>query len=221
MRHRFFLALNALISFVSAFQPNYFEKRFLSAFRVELTPSALSLSRETPESDADILVASRQEFLRSALASSAAGATTVLLPQDAASAFEGGVGGLGKTKPETGVVFRDPDATCADPGPGGDVTNELLSPDGTPALVTFNAPWPMLRSSISVESRDLANPETAFVQVAKLPKGKGASDLPKSFFEDAIFGQKGKFGMSTCLFLIVTLRRSYFLHTVPWSRVTI
>lgn len=60
-----------------------------------------------------------------------------------ANAFDGGVGGLGKTRPVTGVVFRDPEAAAGAGASlnGDDVTNELLAPDGTPAFVTFTAPW--------------------------------------------------------------------------------
>lgn len=53
----------------------------------------------------------------------------------------------------------------------------------------------MLRGSSGIESRDLANSESAFVQVVPLPEGKSASDLPKSFFVNSIFGQSGKYGM--------------------------
>lgn len=119
-----------------------------------------------------------------------------------ANAFEGGVGGLGKTKPSTGVVFANPDnvENAAPISTPGDYNAELLSPDGTtPAFLSFYAPWPMLKSS-GIESRDLANSESAFVQVVPLPlssttgKSLSVTNLPKSFFVNSIFGQTGKYG---------------------------
>ncbi len=119
----------------------------------------------------------------------------VTLPSTA-EAFDGGVGGLGKTKPETNVVFSNPDniEVASSISTPGDYNAELVAPDGTtPAFLSFYAPWPMLRSS-GIESRDLASSESAFVQVAPLPEGKSVSNLPKSFFVDTIFGQTGKYG---------------------------
>jgi hypothetical protein len=142
---------------------------------------------------------SRKKFIHQAILLSA---TTVLLPQSItipqnANAFEGGVGGLGKTKPSTGVVYANPeniDSVSSISTPG-DYNVELLSPDGaTPAFLSFYAPWPMLKSS-GIESRDLANSESSFVQVVPLEKGKNVSNLSKSFFIDSIFGQTGKYGM--------------------------
>ena len=110
-------------------------------------------------------------------------------------AFDGGVGGLGKTKPETGIVFSNPDLITVEQTSTGEYSAELLSPDGTPALLSFYAPWPLMRSS-GIESRDLANPEASFVQVAPLPQGTGlqADTLTASFFTSSIFSSSGKFG---------------------------
>ena len=84
----------------------------------------------------------RDEFLVAALLPAAA----ALLPSPgAAGTFVGGVGGLGKTRPETGVVFRDGAAS-------DELAAELLPPDGTPALLRFAAPWPLLRTSGGVEA---------------------------------------------------------------------
>jgi hypothetical protein len=125
-----------------------------------------------------------------------------------AGAFEGGVGGLGKTKPETGVVFANPDVNVPESTSStGEYNAELLSPDGTPAFLSFYAPWPLMRSS-GIESRDLANPEASFVQVAPLPSSNESNssngkntrrvldndNLPASFFTSSIFGVSGKFG---------------------------
>ena len=116
-----------------------------------------------------------------------------------ANAFEGGVGGLGKTKPNTGVTYANPDVipdVSTLPIPG-DYNAELVAPDGTPVLLSFYAAWPMLKSQ-GIESRDLANAESSFVQVAKLENGVGYlgkdGSLKKKFFLDTIFAQTGKFG---------------------------
>jgi len=131
-----------------------------------------------------------------------------------AVAFEGGVGGLGKTKPQTGIEYANTDQSTTltsgsryNPlGGKADFNAELLTPDGqTSVFLYFYAPWPMMRSS-GIESRDLANPEAAFVQVAPLALvGKGGSDailnkvdgtidLPTSFFTQSIFAPSGKYG---------------------------
>jgi len=94
-----------------------------------------------------------------------------------------------------------PDISTPTSGNGEIVTNELISPKaGVPVLVSFEAPWPTLRSSSNIESRDLANPEAAFVQVASLSSGQksvtkgGDVVLKKEFFEETVFGSKGKYG---------------------------
>jgi len=117
-----------------------------------------------------------------------------------AVAFEGGVGGLGKNKPLTGVVFANPETVylASSISTPGDYNAELLAPDGiTPAFLSFYAPWPMMKSS-GIDSRDLANPESAFVQVAPAPENENSfsiEKIPKSFFVDSIFGKAGKYGM--------------------------
>lgn len=100
-------------------------------------------------------------------------------------------------KPQTGVVFRDGDAssTVAPTAVEGDTVGaELLAPDGTPALLSFRAPWPLLPSTAGIESRGLSNPESAFVQVARVPEGGLSGGDMKLFFTETIFGQSGKYG---------------------------
>lgn len=49
---------------------------------------------------------------------------------------------LGKTRPQTGVMFRDPEAAEATTqSKSGDVNYELVAPDGTPVFLSFSAPW--------------------------------------------------------------------------------
>lgn len=115
-------------------------------------------------------------------------------------AFDGGVGGLGKTKPSTGVVFRDPDSSqSAFSTSDSSFSNELLAPDGTAVLVSFSAPWPLLRTSSSIESRAISNPDSAFILVAPFTssstKSNGNEDVfTKAFFLENVFGSQGKFG---------------------------
>lgn len=131
---------------------------------------------------------SRAEFCSSLVA-----ASSLVVPVGS-NAFDGGVGGLGKTRPQTGVVFRDEEAAAlTTQSSSGDVTYELLAPDGSPAVISFNAPWPLLQTAAGIEARDIGGGfESSFVQVIELPKG---SEIKPSQLKEAIFSSKGKFGM--------------------------
>jgi len=133
-------------------------------------------------------IASRADFVSSIVA-----ASSLIAVPAGSNAFDGGVGGLGKTRPQTGVVFRDEEAAASTTQSlSGDVTYELLSPDGSPAFVTFNSPWPLLQTAAGIESRDITGGfESAFVQVAELKKDSSEIKL----LQEAIFGSQGKFGM--------------------------
>lgn len=134
-------------------------------------------------------------------------------------AFEGGVGGLGKTKPETGVVLLDTgvrgmrktkpetgavlldgaSSPVTQDAKTGTISAELLIGNRQPARVTFDAPWPLLPSTSGVEARDLKTSESAFVQVVSLA-GNSKQIVPKTKSEarqlllDSVLSQKGKFG---------------------------
>jgi len=115
--------------------------------------------------------------------------TTASLP---ANAFRGGTGagGLGKTRPETGVVFLNEESVPIQKR-NGDVVAELLVDNGkTPVLVTYNSPWPLLETTSGIQTRNLQEPESAFVQVADT----SPSSYSKQFFVDTIFGSQGKYG---------------------------
>lgn len=129
------------------------------------------------------------------LVSSVAVTLSSLVSSKPSNGFEGGVGGLGKTKPQTNVIFANPDMIETNIITPGDYNAELIAPDGRPIFLSFFAPWPMLKSQ-GIESRDLANPESSFVQVSSLPKNyvKG-NPLTTQFFMESIFGPSGKFGM--------------------------
>lgn len=137
--------------------------------------------------------ATRAEFIAGAVFGAA-----VLSTPAVARGFDGGVGGLGKTRPQTGVVFRDPEAAAdVAPSAAGDVGYELVAPDGTPVLLSFSAPWPLSRSAAGIEARDIAGGfESAYVQVVEAPRGVAAADdLRPGLLSEAVFGPAGKFGM--------------------------
>ncbi|KAI2497410.1 hypothetical protein MHU86_17068 [Fragilaria crotonensis] len=107
-------------------------------------------------------------------------------------AFEGGVGGLGKTKPDTGVVFLEGSAPIQNKQ--GIVTAEILSRKGNPILVEFTAPYPLLPTTNGLEARDLQQSESAFVQVIYGVKPQVSEKELYSILIDQVFGSKGKYG---------------------------
>lgn len=92
---------------------------------------------------------------------------TTTTPPPVQALFDGGIGGLGKTRPETGVVFVDTDAATLEQTGSGIVSAELLvdATAGTVALVSFQSPWPLLGTSSGLETRDLVTTDAAFCQV--------------------------------------------------------
>jgi hypothetical protein len=118
-------------------------------------------------------------------------ATASIISQRALS-FEGGVGGLGKTKPETGVVFRD--GSIPIQNKLGIISAEIISGRGNPIVVQFTAPYPLLPTSNGLEARDLQQSESAFVHVIS---GVAPDTSQKSLLEvlnREVFGSRGKYG---------------------------
>jgi hypothetical protein len=114
-------------------------------------------------------------------------------------AFEGGVGGLGKTKPTTGVQFFDTTGYSAPlQNSQGIVTAEIKSLDLTsdrPILVQFQTPWPLLPTTSGLEARDLQSSESAFIQV--VPAVPGWDNNNKVFLkllEETVLASQGKYG---------------------------
>jgi len=142
-----------------------------------------------------LVTTSRAQFV-STCSAAALGLSLLSLTTKAASAFEGGVGGLGKTKPETGVqLFSEESAPVQNAA--GYVTAELKI-DNQPVLVNFQTPWPLLPTTQGLEARDLQQPESAFVQVVsgdnvpkEMPLNKAAI---KKILLNSVFTQQGKFG---------------------------
>lgn len=110
------------------------------------------------------------------------------LIQQPVNAFDGGVGGLGKTKPDTGVVLWEGSAALQNPQ--GIVSAEL-NIDGSPVLVEFTTPWPLLATTGGLEARDLQSSESAFVQVT--PSFSSDKEFQKIVL-DTILGPQGKYG---------------------------
>ena len=113
-------------------------------------------------------------------------------------AFDGGVGGLGKTKPETGVELFDESSTPIQ-NDKGIVSSEIKGTDGAPILVSFQTPWPLLPTSGALEARDIRSTESAFIQVVPFSLAKGSQKWrEKKQFQnllmDSVFAAKGKFG---------------------------
>jgi hypothetical protein len=134
---------------------------------------------------------SRLDFLRNTVAASMAISTLGPAPT---LAFDGGIGGLGKTKPRTGVQFFGSSGPMQ--SDKGMVTAEIQSSTGKPLFVSFQTPWPLLTGSGGLEARDLRNSESAFVQVVPLPTSSNWVD--KKVFEQillqSVLSSTGKFG---------------------------
>jgi hypothetical protein len=148
-------------------------------------------------------LSSRPKFIENAVATTAAAVLIASTTWNVkpSLAFEGGVGGLGKTKPETGVVFLEGSEPLQNSA--GIVSAELLLVSETgrssserprPVRVEFRAPWPLLLGLAGLEVRDLQTSESAFVQVAN-----GVSALPasasaaKELLLKTVFSSQGKF----------------------------
>lgn len=118
--------------------------------------------------------------------------TGSLLTLTPSLAFDGGVGGLGKTKPETGVVLYSDSAPLQNQQ--GIVSAEI-NVGGDPVLVEFTTPWPLLPTTSGLEARNLQSSESAFVSI--LPSTTSApwnEKLLKQAVLDNIFGSQGKYG---------------------------
>lgn len=130
------------------------------------------------------------------------------LPPAAHAVFDGGIGGLGKTRPDTGVVPVNADMPPQQTA-NGVVSAELLADErrGDVALVSFRAPWPLLATSTGLEARDLSTSDAAFCQVVqgtspvaannnKISSGKDAAAASlQAILETSVLAPQGKFGM--------------------------
>jgi len=102
----------------------------------------------------------------------------------------------GKSRPQTGVVFRDGTDVLRDKR-SGRVSAELLT--GTKSnpravLVSFVSPWKLETGSVfDVECRDAKTGDGAFLAVTRSVDGKSLEDLPSAFFLERLFDATGRF----------------------------
>ena len=160
---------------------------------LRLVPVVFVLSSSTVASLYLQNLISRRQLIRSL--SSSAAATTVLTVScniKSTLAFEGGVGGLGKTKPDTGVMIREGSAPIQNKQ--GIVSAEIVGGTGSPILIRFQTPWPLLTTTSGLEARDLQNSESAFVQVITgIHDGTTGKALNAAII-DTVFSSRGKYG---------------------------
>ena len=101
----------------------------------------------------------------------------------------------GKSRPQTGVVFRD--GTDVLQGKGGEVSAEILvGTKASPAsvLVSFRAPYKLETGLVfDVECRDGKTGDGAFLAVTEGTGGRSLEELPSSFFLGRLFDPTGRF----------------------------
>jgi len=106
-------------------------------------------------------------------------------------------GQAGKSKPRTGIIFRDGSEIARD-AKTGDVLTEIVlsanSPDPVGVLTSFTSPWPVAKGAVfDVECRDSKTGDAAFLSVTSKLKGKNIEDLKNSFFTEELFSPTGRF----------------------------
>ena len=101
----------------------------------------------------------------------------------------------GKSRPQTGVVFRD--GTDVLQSKKGDVSAEILvgkKADPKSVLISFTAPYKLETGSVyDVECRDQKTGDGAFLAVTEAADGKSLADLDSSFFMKRLFDPTGRF----------------------------
>ena len=107
--------------------------------------------------------------------------------------FEGGAGGLGKTKPNTGVVvadaFGDGAAKAATTPPGPASARLVGAATGLPVDVSFDSPWP---TSAGLVSRDYTTGDGAYVLATAATRATLEADCRAKIF--AVDGKYGAYG---------------------------
>ena len=101
----------------------------------------------------------------------------------------------GKSRPQTGVIFRDGSDVSQDKT--GAVSAEILTgtkADPQAVLVSFVSPWELQTGPVfDVECRDGRTGDGVFLAVTQDTGGKSVSDLPTSFFFERLFDPTGRF----------------------------
>jgi len=101
----------------------------------------------------------------------------------------------GKSRPQTGVVFRD--GTDVLQSKKGDVSAEILvgtKADPKSVLISFTAPYKLETGGVfDVECRDQKTGDGAFLAVTEKANGKSLEELDSSFFMQRLFDPTGRF----------------------------
>jgi len=105
----------------------------------------------------------------------------------------------GKSRPQTGVFFRDGTDVARDKRTGS-VSAEIIvgtKSNPSPLLVNYVSPWPLATGSVyDIECRDAKTGDGAFVSVVldtSETKGKSIQDLSNDFFVQNLFSPTGRF----------------------------
>jgi len=186
--------------------------KFLAILALYSFPAALAFSSvkcNNPSTSQSALHASRRDVLATA-------ASMLALPSvvNAAAAVQDSLGideflrtgvdgggnmgvssQAGKSRPQTGVVFRD--GTDVLQSKKGDVSAEILvgtKADPKSVLISFTAPYKLETGSVyDVECRDQKTGDGAFLAVTEKTDGKSLEDLDSSFFMKRLFDPTGRF----------------------------
>ena len=184
-RHALPLCLLASSSLLSTFAFVWPMK--VSPAQSRISPLLAAISRSEKENmESSLYTISRATFFQSMFV--AAASTNVV------NAFDGGVGGLGKTKPSTGVAFFE-ETSLPIQNAQGIVTAEIQSVSGKkPILVEFSTPWPLLPTTSGLEARDIRSTESAFVQVVPVAKNWQDRKVFRDLLIDSVLASQGKYG---------------------------
>ena len=126
---------------------------------------------------------------RSALLHTCAAATAGVLQQQPAFAISATTM-TGKSKPELGMILVD-EVKATKAG----IAGNLVLDGGVVAAVAFESAWPLAEGGYyDMEAKSRDGSDSAFVQIAKLPRGKSLDSLPKTFFTDTILSVDGRYG---------------------------
>jgi hypothetical protein len=101
-----------------------------------------------------------------------------------------------RARPSTGVVLLE-DIQEAGKKDAPTVSAELVLDGGVAATMTFQSEpgYPVVRGMFyDVEIKNKKGSDSAFLQVASLPSGKGIADVADSFFTKKVFSAEGRFG---------------------------
>lgn len=157
---------------------------------------ALSLQRTGPQKPQSLHCSSQSSLNRGQFLAGVGAVASVVVSggnPNCALAFEGGVGGLGKTKPLTGVTLFE-EGSPPIQNSQGIVSAEIQSVSGRPILVRFQTPWPLLPTAAGLEARDLRSSESAFVQVIPATKDWQERKAFQELLIQSVLASQGKFG---------------------------